>query len=241
MHQTSNRSLHPFQQLSNDSERDEDSEDTASRTESVSGSHTDINTGDVPDSSVMREFTQPYEPVYEKPWGAGRASPSPVRQVPPHSPHSPRTSQRPHQFIIKSFQSPYKCNLCSSLLVGLQRQGITCESEQPPPLSPACFVCWWCAKKETDIPQTLKVRENHAQHLEALENCCACLVGCCYNNNTRFLASCFCFINLNAVTFLDLPLVLSLSCCSRSYLRLVINVHSVLFFVERGFNFAGIF
>ena len=121
-----------FQQLSIDSERDEDSEDTASRTDSHTDSRTDLRAGDTPESSLTREFMQPYEPVYDKPWGPSKASPSPVRQVPPpspHSPHSPRTSQRPHHFIVKSFQSPYKCNLCSSLLVGLQRQGITCEGE----------------------------------------------------------------------------------------------------------------
>lgn len=33
------------------------------------------------------------------------------------------------RFIVKSFPSPYKCNYCTSLLVGLQRQGITCECE----------------------------------------------------------------------------------------------------------------
>ncbi|KAK7103526.1 hypothetical protein V1264_018406 [Littorina saxatilis] len=121
-------------QLSIDSERDEDSEDTASRTDSLIDSRTDLNQGDTTDSPV-RPFITPYEQVYEPPWGPGKgpgkASPSPQRQMAPHSPHSPnspRASQRPHQFIVKSFQSPYKCNLCSSLLVGLQRQGITCEN-----------------------------------------------------------------------------------------------------------------
>ena len=126
-----------IKQTSMDSERDEDSEDTASRT----GSHTDhtdsrsdLHWGEVSDSlpSPLRDFNQPYEPVYEKPWGpGGKVSPSPQRSPAPHSPHSPkspRLSSQVHQFLVKSFQSPYKCNLCSSLLVGLQRQGITCES-----------------------------------------------------------------------------------------------------------------
>ncbi|KAL8613630.1 hypothetical protein ACOMHN_022049 [Nucella lapillus] len=96
-------------ELSMDSERDEDSEDTTSRTDSHTDSRLDLRPGDA-DSTVVHEFKQPYEPVYNKPWG--KASPSP----------------RAHQFIVKSFQSPYKCNLCSSLLVGVQRQGITCET-----------------------------------------------------------------------------------------------------------------
>ncbi|XP_075451591.1 serine/threonine-protein kinase MRCK alpha isoform X2 [Ascaphus truei] len=32
-----------------------------------------------------------------------------------------------HQFVVKSFNTPTKCNQCTSLLVGLIRQGCTCE------------------------------------------------------------------------------------------------------------------
>uniref|UniRef100_A0A8C4GTW8 Serine/threonine-protein kinase MRCK alpha n=1 Tax=Dicentrarchus labrax TaxID=13489 RepID=A0A8C4GTW8_DICLA len=34
---------------------------------------------------------------------------------------------RPHQFVVKSFNTPTKCNQCTSLMVGLIRQGCTCE------------------------------------------------------------------------------------------------------------------
>ncbi|KAK7481172.1 hypothetical protein BaRGS_00027605 [Batillaria attramentaria] len=97
-------------QISNDSEREEDSEDTASRTDSHTDSRTDLRGPDTPDAPFPSQPYEPVGPVYDKPWG--KASPSP----------------RSHQFVVKSFQSPYKCNLCSSLLVGLQRQGITCDS-----------------------------------------------------------------------------------------------------------------
>uniref|UniRef100_A0A667XKS6 Serine/threonine-protein kinase MRCK alpha n=1 Tax=Myripristis murdjan TaxID=586833 RepID=A0A667XKS6_9TELE len=33
----------------------------------------------------------------------------------------------PHQFVVKSFGTPTKCNQCTSLMVGLIRQGCTCE------------------------------------------------------------------------------------------------------------------
>ncbi|XP_052476162.1 serine/threonine-protein kinase MRCK alpha isoform X6 [Carassius gibelio] len=38
-------------------------------------------------------------------------------------------SQEPkaHQFVVKTFSSPTKCNQCTSLMVGLIRQGCTCE------------------------------------------------------------------------------------------------------------------
>uniref|UniRef100_A0AAQ5XME1 non-specific serine/threonine protein kinase n=1 Tax=Amphiprion ocellaris TaxID=80972 RepID=A0AAQ5XME1_AMPOC len=40
--------------------------------------------------------------------------------------HPPR-SVGPHQFVVKSFNTPTKCNQCTSLMVGLIRQGCTCE------------------------------------------------------------------------------------------------------------------
>uniref|UniRef100_A0A8C5FBI1 CDC42 binding protein kinase alpha (DMPK-like) b n=1 Tax=Gadus morhua TaxID=8049 RepID=A0A8C5FBI1_GADMO len=40
-----------------------------------------------------------------------------------------RSSPKPkaHQFVVKSFNTPTKCNQCTSLMVGLKRQGCTCE------------------------------------------------------------------------------------------------------------------
>ena len=34
-----------------------------------------------------------------------------------------------HQFSIKSFSSPTQCSHCTSLMVGLIRQGYACEGE----------------------------------------------------------------------------------------------------------------
>lgn len=34
-----------------------------------------------------------------------------------------------HQFVVKTFNTPTKCNRCTSLMVGLIRQGCTCEGE----------------------------------------------------------------------------------------------------------------
>lgn len=51
-----------------------------------------------------------------------------------------------HQFLIRTFTSPLKCNHCTSLMVGLTRQGVVCEvcgfachmhcKEKVPPLCP---------------------------------------------------------------------------------------------------------
>lgn len=35
-----------------------------------------------------------------------------------------------HQFVVKTFNTPTKCNRCTSLMVGLIRQGCTCEGEE---------------------------------------------------------------------------------------------------------------
>ncbi|XP_076464041.1 serine/threonine-protein kinase MRCK alpha-like isoform X3 [Babylonia areolata] len=109
-------------QLSMDSERDEESEDTVSQTDSLRHSTTDLC------PTETRDAQQANETMMDRVLGPGNASPSPPRQVVPHSDHPSRMPQQSHHFIVKSFLSPYKCNLCSSLLVGLKRQGITCEN-----------------------------------------------------------------------------------------------------------------
>ncbi|NXB94118.1 MRCKA kinase, partial [Vidua chalybeata] len=62
-----------------------------------------------------------------------------VADHPPRSMHTPtmRTAYigsglsapkpKAHQFVVKSFNTPTKCNQCTSLMVGLIRQGCTCE------------------------------------------------------------------------------------------------------------------
>ncbi|BFZ11843.1 hypothetical protein BsWGS_14882 [Bradybaena similaris] len=122
-------------QISNDSEREEDSEaDNTSRTDSRTDSHTDLQTGSDKDSSLPRDvpFTLPYEPVVKM--GALTKSSSPgLRRAcslggadRPRSPKSPHIKQ--HRFVVKSFQSSVKCSYCSGILVGLHRQGISCEA-----------------------------------------------------------------------------------------------------------------
>lgn len=69
--------------------------------------------------------------------------------LPLHS--SPLTStlslrSKSHQFLVRSFPSPLKCSHCTSLMVGLSRQGVVCEvcgfachvacKEKVPPLCP---------------------------------------------------------------------------------------------------------
>lgn len=64
---------------------------------------------------------------------------------------SPLTStlslrSKSHQFIVRTFSSPLKCNHCTSLMVGLVRQGVVCEvcgfvchiacKEKVPPVCP---------------------------------------------------------------------------------------------------------
>ncbi|NXK54740.1 MRCKA kinase, partial [Chauna torquata] len=39
----------------------------------------------------------------------------------------PTPKPKAHQFVVKSFNTPTKCNQCTSLMVGLIRQGCTCE------------------------------------------------------------------------------------------------------------------
>lgn len=70
---------------------------------------------------------------------ASEIEPVEVTDHPPRSIHTPtmRTAYigsglsapkpKAHQFVVKSFNTPTKCNQCTSLMVGLIRQGCTCE------------------------------------------------------------------------------------------------------------------
>lgn len=58
--------------------------------------------------------------------------------------HSNNVSQNRHMFVIRTFITPLKCNLCTSLMTGLIRQGLVCES-----CGFACHVT--CAKSVDSI------------------------------------------------------------------------------------------
>nr|XP_039247827.1 serine/threonine-protein kinase MRCK alpha-like isoform X1 [Styela clava] len=56
------------------------------------------------------------------------SSSSPTRRVPSFKPIQQQVPKpKAHAFIVKTFSTPTKCNHCSSLMVGLMRQGTTCE------------------------------------------------------------------------------------------------------------------
>ncbi|CAG4960610.1 unnamed protein product [Parnassius apollo] len=40
----------------------------------------------------------------------------------------PGGKQKVHQFLVRTFSSPTKCNHCTSLMIGLTRQGVVCET-----------------------------------------------------------------------------------------------------------------
>ena len=79
-------------------------------------------------------FTLQHERV--SPAIGGRMHPPshPPSQPPPQPPisHIQQAIQigpkaKTHQFLIRTFSSPLKCNHCTSLMVGLTRQGVVCE------------------------------------------------------------------------------------------------------------------
>lgn len=99
-----------LQQISNDSEREDDSEaDNTSRTDSRTDSHTDLQTGSDKDSSLPRDvpFMLPYEPVkmgaLPKPGSPGlRRACSLGGADRPRSPKSPHIKQH-RSVIVRAF------------------------------------------------------------------------------------------------------------------------------------------
>ncbi|XP_053397279.1 serine/threonine-protein kinase MRCK alpha-like isoform X2 [Mercenaria mercenaria] len=108
---------------SNESMADDDSEDALSRTDSHTDSRTDLRLQDTTETMVLASSlnTSKHSVSSEtelEPWR------SPFTGTPPTTPKS--QSQKIHKFLYKSFNIPYKCNYCTSLLIGVHRQGITC-------------------------------------------------------------------------------------------------------------------
>ena len=108
---------------------DEDSEGALSRADSRADSRTDLQLPDTPDGTMRTspvhssKHSVSSEQEYEQPWVKGQGSGSP--------PVSPKlsTAAKVHQFQYKTFSVPYKCNYCTSLLIGVHRQGIACRGE----------------------------------------------------------------------------------------------------------------
>jgi len=52
-------------------------------------------------------------------------------------------SQQKHSFIVRTFVAPLKCNHCTSLMIGLVRQGLVCEGmSQTKPHILSHFINW---------------------------------------------------------------------------------------------------
>lgn len=113
-----------YLQSSNESMADEDSEDAVSRTDSKTDSRTDLQ--DAHDVGVLGSAmnTSKHSVSSETEVEPLRTSYS---STPPSTPKTP--GQKVHKFLYKTFNIPYKCNYCTSLLIGVHRQGITCDGK----------------------------------------------------------------------------------------------------------------
>ncbi|XP_064292905.1 serine/threonine-protein kinase Genghis Khan isoform X2 [Plodia interpunctella] len=58
---------------------------------------------------------------------SSKSSPSEMSTDPSLGPAIPG-KQKLHQFLVRTFSSPTKCNHCTSLMIGLTRQGVVCET-----------------------------------------------------------------------------------------------------------------
>ncbi|WAR18658.1 MRCKA-like protein [Mya arenaria] len=126
---------------SNESMADEDSEDAQSRADSKTNSRTDLQEPTEPSIPPSPMNTSKHSLASEPEKEPLRSS---FSGTPPGSPKS--SLQKVHKFLYKTFSVPYKCNYCTSLLVGVHRQGITCDecgytchvhcSDKAPPVCP---------------------------------------------------------------------------------------------------------
>ncbi|XP_026746252.1 serine/threonine-protein kinase Genghis Khan isoform X2 [Trichoplusia ni] len=72
------------------------------------------------------ELQDELEPRASSP-ASSKSSPSEMSTDPSLGPSVPG-KQKVHQFLVRTFSSPTKCNHCTSLMIGLTRQGVVCET-----------------------------------------------------------------------------------------------------------------
>ncbi|XP_075987608.1 serine/threonine-protein kinase gek isoform X4 [Anticarsia gemmatalis] len=72
------------------------------------------------------ELQDELEPRAASP-ASSKSSPSEMSTDPSLGPVVPG-KQKVHQFLVRTFSSPTKCNHCTSLMIGLTRQGVVCET-----------------------------------------------------------------------------------------------------------------
>ncbi|XP_053917317.1 serine/threonine-protein kinase MRCK alpha isoform X7 [Cuculus canorus] len=94
--------------LSNTPSRDEDSKSHLHSRSRSPSTASEIEPIEVTDHPPCSTHTSAMRTAYI---GSGLSAPKP----------------KAHQFVVKSFNTPTKCNQCTSLMVGLIRQGCTCE------------------------------------------------------------------------------------------------------------------
>ncbi|XP_052270982.1 serine/threonine-protein kinase MRCK alpha-like isoform X3 [Dreissena polymorpha] len=124
---------------SNESLADESSEDAHSRADSKTDSRTDLQENNEHISASPHRSRHSVSSENEADMVR-----MPFSGSPPTTPKSPH--QKVHKFLYKTFNVPNKCNICTSLLVGVHRQGITCDacgyichvhcSDKAPPVCP---------------------------------------------------------------------------------------------------------
>ena len=97
-------------------------------------------------SNMSENSTERVSPASRGPLGGGPPPPPlpPMQAHPMHHPMHQQAQQlysgprqagglvqgqgaKAHQFLVRTFSSPLKCNHCTSLMVGLTRQGVVCE------------------------------------------------------------------------------------------------------------------
>ncbi|XP_049882032.1 serine/threonine-protein kinase MRCK alpha isoform X2 [Pectinophora gossypiella] len=76
--------------------------------------------------SGSAESADELEPRAASP-ASSKSSPSEISTDPSLGPTVPG-KQKVHQFLVRTFSSPTKCNHCTSLMIGLTRQGVVCET-----------------------------------------------------------------------------------------------------------------
>uniref|UniRef100_H2Z2Y2 non-specific serine/threonine protein kinase n=1 Tax=Ciona savignyi TaxID=51511 RepID=H2Z2Y2_CIOSA len=121
-----------------------------------------------PNHPIKSGQSMPLDQIFTPHWGELDEEEHSYMTDTPRSPatdesrsHAIEAAHKPnaHRFVVKTFSSPVKCNHCSSLMVGLIRQGTTCDV-----CSFSCHVS--CAQK---APAVCPIPPDQAKRLAGID------------------------------------------------------------------------